>query len=120
LNGWTDLLPEYLRDTAYSEDYSDRYDLSYTPYNSDNTEIWFVDSYGRTNATEDRATIFQNLYSSFETGAIDSRIDYDNLKLKSRYYSVMLRNNFDCLKDADTLPWEKYIGTIDMNEFTVK
>lgn len=117
ISGWVDLLPEDIREKAYFNDYSDYTDLSYTAYSDNNSPIWFSDSYGRTYPTEDRACIFQGLYESYEAGAIDFRIDYDNLKLKARYYCVMLRDNFDSCKNAKNLPWEQYLGEINMDEF---
>jgi hypothetical protein len=120
LNGWTGLLPESITDKAYFNTYSAAYDNDYTPYDDGDTKVWFYDNYSRTFPTEDRAVIFQNMYESYIDNKLTDEFDkYENLRKKARYYCVMLRDTFESCKNAETLPWEKYLGEIDMSEFDI-
>lgn len=72
-----------------------------------NTE-YFIDSYGTTYATEDRAEIFGNSMSDYLDGFSD---DYQLTKespvwYKMNYYSEAIRDGFDTTGWPDTLPWE--------------
>ena len=114
--GWVNLLPEDVRADGYLSSYQAGYDNKYTPYDDGRSEIWFYDNYSRTFPTEDRAVIFQILYDSYINGKLDFNMN-ENLLRKARYYAVIIRQNFVSCKNSDTLPWEKYLGEIDMHEF---
>lgn len=100
LDGWTAMQPVEVQ-LAYS-------DLSltveYTADDKGKTPVWFTDAYGRTDAMEDRATVFEEMYEACVTGDA-SALDYDGLRQKVAYWSRMLRSNFACCADA-TFPWD--------------
>ena len=119
INGWTNLLPESIMSKAYLNSYNEKDSNAYTPYDSGATEVWFYNNYARTYPNEDRAVIFQKMYLSYVDGKMtDEFKTYENLLKKARYYCVMLRSNFESCRNADTLPWEKPLGNIDLNEFS--
>ncbi len=114
---WTLLMPEDIREDAYYLDYNPTYDFKYTQFDNGNTEVWFYDDYARTYIGEDYARIFEHLYISTQIGDLDDGLDFENLRMKARFMCVMLRNEIECCKTAETLPWEQYLGEIDMHEF---
>lgn len=108
LQGWVDLMPSNIATKAYANSYTTNVDLSYTPYNSNGSEVWFYDSYSKTFPTEDRAVIFQKMYISHVNGEMTYDFkNYPNLKKKAKYYAEMIRETFDSCKNAKTLPWEE-------------
>ncbi|MGM9658056.1 MAG: hypothetical protein ACI3W9_03600 [Eubacteriales bacterium] len=117
LSGWTELVPPGWN---YFYSYHDEYgnemnDYSYT--SSDGGNFWFVDAYSKSFPTEDRARIMENLVLSYDEGGLNYALDSDNMRMKARYLCVIIRIAFDSARNADTLPWEEYLGEIDTGEF---
>ena len=42
--------------------------MEYTADDKGKTPVWFTDVYGRTNAMEDRATVFEEMYTAYVSG----------------------------------------------------
>ena len=83
---------------------------------SDDT-IYFVDSYSKTFPTEDRARIFEYLFTYSEDDA-ETPIRGEHMLKKARYYCAMLRFAFPQIEEeGGTLIWETLAGEPDMNEF---
>ncbi len=77
LDGWAKMqLPEVL--AAYDNRYLT---VEYTADNKGRTSVWFTDAYGRTNAMEDRATVFEEMYTAWASGDTSS-LDYEDLRKK--------------------------------------
>ena len=96
LDAWAALQP-----TEVQQAYSNlSLTVEYTADDKGKTPVWFTDAYGRTNAMEDRATVFEEMYTAWATGD-SSSLNYDGLKKKVAFWSSMLRNNFSCCSDAD-------------------
>ncbi len=120
ITGWNDLLPVSISGEAYSNSYTEDYDNAYTPYDNGSTEVWFYDQYSRTFPTEDRAVIFQKMYISHVEGKMTEIFaENENLRMKARYYCVMLRKTFASCANAEVLPWETFFGEIDPAEFGI-
>ena len=117
LSGWTELVPpgwDYYY--SYHDEYGNEMnDYSYT--SSDGGNFWFVDAYSKSFPTEDRARIMENLVISYYEGGLNYALDSDNMRMKARYLCVIIRIAFDSARNADTLPWEEYLGEIDTGEF---
>ena len=116
LMAWEKLLPSSIKKPYYETYDIGSKGMEYTPYGT-KKEIWFADSYSRTFPTEDRARMFEYMFIP-EKGKISWYIDFDNLKYKARFYSLMLRSCFESCREAKDLVWEQYIGKIDSKEFS--
>ena len=75
-------------------------------YISDRT--YFIDSYGTTYATEDRAEIFGTAVSDYLDGFTDDSVFSGDspISYKLQYYSSAIRDGFDTTGWPDQLPWE--------------
>ena len=82
--------------------------VEYTADDKGKTPVWFTDAYGRTNAMEDRATVFEDMYEAWVTGDLTA-LNYDGLKQKVAFWSHMMRNNFACCADA-VFPWDGWFA----------
>lgn len=102
LDGWANLQPAEVQ-AAYD---NRNLTVEYTADDRGRTPVWFTDVYGRTNGMEDRATVFEEMYTVYATGDT-STLDYDGLRKKVDYWSYMLRNNFACCQDA-TFAWDSF------------
>lgn len=99
---------------AYTNSYDEYYlNTAYTDYEEfDEENIWFIDPYARTFATEDRAQIMQYLFESTDDG-LHEVLRYENLQDKARLYCYILRQCFPACDIEGVLPWEMHLGTID-------
>ena len=100
LDGWAKMQPAEVQ-AAYGNLYLT---VEYTADDKGRTPVWFTDVYGRTNAMEDRATVFEEMYTAVTSGDA-STLNYDGLKQKVAYWSRMLRETYACCADA-TFAWE--------------
>lgn len=100
LDAWTSMQPVEVQ-SAYG---NLSLTVEYTVDDKGKTPVWFTDAYGRTNAMEDRATVFEDMYEAYVTGDVSS-LSYDGLKQKVAFWSRMLRNNFACCADV-SFPWD--------------
>ncbi len=101
-------------ENVYAYSYDNYYDYTrYTAWNeSDESKVWFVDSYARTFPTEDRARIMEHLFNSGEDGLAEV-LQFENLQAKARLYCYILRNCFESCDTDEALYWETHLGTID-------
>lgn len=104
LDGWTAMQPAAVQ-AAYDDH---ALTVEYTADDKGNTPVWFTDAYGRFNAMEDRATVFEEMYAACVSGDA-SALDYDGLRKKVAYWSYMLRNNFVCCQGT-VFPWDTLFG----------
>lgn len=88
------------------------YAESYIDY-EDNTEYdlysdYFLDSYSLTYPTEDRAVLFGTcMQDYFDDNTNDSNFGKGTpLYSKMKYYTTCIRENFNSVKNSETLPWE--------------
>lgn len=72
---------------------------------------YFVDSYGITYPTEDRAELFGMAMSDYlYDGLYDYLFTSDSvLTEKLRYYCACIRDGFDTAGWSEVMPWEKYV-----------
>lgn len=98
---------------AYTYTYLNYHENSrYTAwYETDENEVWFVDSYARTHPTEDRARIMEHLFHP-EDGLAEV-LQYEHLQEKARLYCYILRQCFESCSTAEPLYWESHLGKID-------
>ncbi len=88
------------------------YDDTYSNYDPDDSSNWqtkyFIDSYGTTYATEDRAEIFGTAVDNYLNGVTDdTRFSSDKpIHDKLDYYCKCIRDGFDTTGWADVMPWE--------------
>lgn len=70
--------------------------------------VYFADGYSTTYPTEDRARIFENLFTCTQ----DTLPEYfwgKNMQIKSAYLCLCIRECFDCIDDSTVLFWENNI-----------
>lgn len=94
-------------DSYYSPEYTPESDSAYS-YWTDSTvsdEIYFIDGYSKTFASEDRARVFENLLAAAEP--LDWYFSSAALSTKAEFLCQCLRNNFDSLKNCDDIYWER-------------
>ena len=103
LQAWTELMPEEAL-AAYGDD---SLVLDFTPYDSGNTPAWFVSVYGRTNAQEDRATVFEAMFNSYSNGDM-FLLNPEGIQLKMKFWSQMLQDTYRCCKNT-TFAWDSLI-----------
>lgn len=101
-------------ENVYAYSYDDYYEYTrYTAWNESNdANVWFVDSYARTFPTEDRARIMENLFNP-EADGLAEVFQFENLQAKARLYAYILRECFESCDVDEVLYWETYLGTID-------
>lgn len=105
IDKWSSINPKGFKYNE-TEDVPDKNQLRWT-YNSGATkDIYFVDSYGRTNAKEDRARIME-YFMAHEDDA-KQLIKYPAIKQKLKMMCDAVRNNFDTT-GWDNVRWEKYL-----------
>ncbi|MBR0129770.1 MAG: hypothetical protein IJM08_00525 [Firmicutes bacterium] len=94
---------------SYNESYvtesgADYFDTKYTIV--DGGPIWFIDSYSKTFATEDRAMMFQSMF----TGTKDAFwVGNKNITGRMSYMASVIRKHFRCMDGVDTAVWERLI-----------
>ena len=92
--------------------YLNSYDGYEENYAYDAASDYFVDSYGSTYATEDRAEIFGTAMSDYLNGFQDDSIFSSDSAIwyKLDYYAKAIRDGFDVSGWPDVLPWEIMLG----------
>ena len=101
----------------FSDAYTYSYDyyfenIKYTPEKEkDPDRVWFVDGYGRTYPTEDRATLMEVLWNSAE--AADPLLEYEHILEKAKLYCYILRQCFPSCNGEEAPFWEQFLGVID-------
>ena len=91
------------------DDGFDYYDSKYTP--DDSGEVWFIDSYSKTYPTEDRARLFENMFTGSE---YSTWLEFPNVCARMAYQCSVIRANFKCMENVETAHWEKLL-TVDEN-----
>lgn len=118
LTAWDTFLPQGMNGyhNAYRDEYGREYsNRRYTRFNETDDNVYFIDAYSKTFATEDRARVMEYLMRGYWTE--DETLVYGNHLLeKARYLCVILRDCFDSIGQGDVLPWEIYLN-IDPTEF---
>lgn len=107
-DGWDALNPQ--DDIWYSEGEAQLHELYIESFYSDidTAGAYYVDDYGHTNATEDRARIFETVMSD---GCYTVRFDEAPfLMAKLNYYAKSIREAFDGSENWGEVPWEKYMN----------
>lgn len=105
--GWDALNPQ--DDIRYSEGEAQLHELYIESFysNIDTAGAYYVDNYGHTNATEDRARIFETVMSD---GNYTVKFDEAPfLMAKLNYYAESIRKAFDGSENWGEVPWEKYM-----------
>lgn len=118
-----DFLANYRDDLIYSEEkwnsfnpdgftYLDSYQDYEDCENYNNNQDYFINSYGTTYATEDRAEIFgsamEDYLNTFSTDGLF--IETSPLYSKLKFYCECIRDGFDTTGWDDVLPWETLIS----------
>lgn len=83
----------------------------YTPYDSDSyadiSNVYFVDGYSTTFASEDMARIFENLF------AAQSELPYffesPNLMIKAQYLCAVIRECLPSVSSSEEVIWERFV-----------
>lgn len=98
---------------AYIHSYDAYYEYTdYTPVGEkDPDDVWFVDGYGRTYPTEDRARIMEVLWNSGEEP--DPHLEYEHILEKAKLYCYILRQCFPSCNTEEGPFWEQFLGVID-------
>lgn len=114
-----DFISQYKSDSVFSEDkwnsynpdgfsYLDSYDGYTDSKRYRRNQDYFIDSYGITYPTEDRAEIFGTAMDDYLNGFTDDpNFETDTpLYYKLSYYRKCIRDGFDTTGWPDKLPWE--------------
>lgn len=115
-------LSEYAPNASFSEDawsklnpgsfeYMNTYDNYENNANYYMYPSYFVDAYGTTFATEDRAEIFGRAMDDYLNGIDDDSLFNRNNKIydKLKFYSKCIREGFDTTDWDYTVPWESVL-----------
>ncbi|MGM9680779.1 MAG: hypothetical protein ACI3XR_04665 [Eubacteriales bacterium] len=114
LGYWECLNPE---DFTYYYSYHDENgdeitETRYTSWDtSEGAEVWFVDPYSTSYPTEDRARIFENLYTN-QTALFESPY----MQAKAEYLCALIRAAFPSVAESDSVSWEMF-GRITIDDF---
>jgi len=105
LSAWYELQPG---EDAYVKDGSghDPDDYTFGKWDIADDDVWFVNAYSRTNASEDKAELFAWLMDDETDG------DYlrcKNLCRKARFLCSMIRDNMESVRNVDCAPWERLL-----------
>lgn len=113
---WDAFLPEnYYYTNSYRAPDGSEYDSfnrpKYTPYDSDSysdiSNVYFVDGYSTTFASEDMARIFENLF------AAQSELPYffesPNLMIKAQYLCSVIRECLPSVSSSEEVIWERFV-----------
>jgi hypothetical protein len=101
-DAWNDYNPA---DFSYLESYDGYEDVSdFTSY-----ESYFVDSYGITFATEDRAELFGTAMSDYQNDFAEDSCFAQGTPTAEKYkfYCACIRDGFDTSGWASIVPWEE-------------
>lgn len=83
----------------YNDSYAKDSDIEYTQFGSVPDQVYFFDTYSKTNALEDRARIFENILAVEKQY---SRInEYPHLKAKATYIKERILKLYPSLKGSD-------------------
>lgn len=98
--------------TYHNQDGSDWYDDRYTLgwLDSENAQadgIWFIDAYSRTYPLEDRARVFEHLFTSAD--GEEQLFIQPNLLLKAQSLSALIRHAFPSVQRVPKAHWESYL-----------
>lgn len=83
----------------YADSYAAGTDEKYTLYGPDEEEKYFIDSYSKTNALEDRARIFENMLATTKEECQIN--DYPHIRAKANYMRERLCKLYPSLKNTD-------------------
>ena len=112
---WDAVLPEgYYYANSYRAPDGTEYDSSnrpeYTPYDADSyndiSNVYFVDGYSTTFASEDMARIFENLFAQSE---LPYFFESPHLMVKAEYLCAVIRECLPSVKAAKEVIWEKSV-----------
>lgn len=113
---WDSFLPDnYYYANSYRAPDGTEYDSSnrpeYTPYDpasfDDPANIYFVDGYATTFASEDMARIFENLFIADDQ--LPSFFESPNLRVKAEYLCAVIRQSLPSVAKVKTAVWERHI-----------
>lgn len=94
-NEWNKYNPE---DFSYNNSYTKEYIYNYTINEENKENIYFIDKYSHTYATEDRARIFENICSCNENSIIKN---YPNIYKKALYLEEEIYTYYPSLKETN-------------------
>ena len=94
-NEWNKYNPE---DFSYNDSYTKEYIYNYTINEENKENIYFIDKYSHTYATEDRARIFENICSCNENSIIKN---YPNIYKKALYLEEEIYTYYPSLKETN-------------------
>lgn len=121
MSGWFELMPEWVQDLYFynfsAEEWQTVYDTTYTAESGsgDEDSVWFVRAYSRLDYNEDTATTFELMCTA--DSAEGSALKYPHINEKAKYLAAALRICFPSCTDAENLPWEKCLQSVDIHEF---
>lgn len=93
-NEWYKMNPKRFE---YTYNYRTYADSKYTRFEDDKNNVYFVDEYSKTYATEDIARVFENICDTEEDSLL---LEYPNLYKKAMYLKEKLEREFPSLKNA--------------------
>lgn len=122
-DGYADWYRYLPRNFEYNNDYFDASgefyeDMKYVDNGGSNlTNVYFLESYQKTYATEDRAVMFEYLFvtgsgfmDSMAWKGLDSRFDNENISNRAIYMCSVIRKCFETVQATEQTQWEKALG----------
>ena len=70
-------------------------------YESDLSNVYFLDGYGRVNPGEDRARIGEYLWYSYEDQRLESSYGSEHVRAKAETLAKMMRERYSCLEEIE-------------------
>ena len=105
-NGFSNITPEKIKSAAYTNNYEKISDDKYTPYDKDNTEVWFYNNYCRINEKEDRVITLGEMFRVHAVPSSGENFGFDNIMKKAGYLSHALEETFDYCANNERQLWE--------------
>ena len=106
---WGKYLPKKFKyNNSYVDSYGNDYsDTKYTMWGTSDT--YFIDSYSKTFDLEDRARLFENMFTADEYSTF---LDYPHILDRMGYLASVIRANFTSVSGSDEIPiWERCLQT---------
>ena len=102
----------------HNADMTEFFDTGFTAESADAAEqpgeVWFVDAYSRTYPLEDRARLFEYLFTA-EDGS-HAVFTYPNLHFKAQCLGAVIRESFPSVRALPQASWEKWLEPVSTKE----
>lgn len=117
-------IEDYYKDESFDSEWTDKYNADYI--NDASNDMWddtsteefvfeptnFINYYATTNSTEDRATIFEYLYSVCDNDELPEHFKDEYKGIKNKFIGICdaIEKAFPSVQKADEVFWERFVA----------